>query len=55
MPSELERLYAQVTAQADRTKTVDDDQLAAIIREQMATPLAIGAAAATLRGNTACH
>ena len=33
---ELERLYAKVTALADRTKTVDDDQLAAIIREEIA-------------------
>jgi 2-isopropylmalate synthase len=52
---ELERLYARVTAQADRTKTVDDDQLASIIREQLATPLAIGAATGAHRGNTTCH
>ena len=54
---ELERLYARVTAQADRTKTVDDDQLAAIIRDEMAAPLAISATAATrtTRRNTACH
>ncbi|MEO8679210.1 MAG: 2-isopropylmalate synthase [Vicinamibacterales bacterium] len=52
---ELERLYTRVTAQADRTKTVDDDQLAAIIREEMGSPLAIGATAATHRGTTACH
>ena len=40
---ELERLYAKVTALADRTKTVDDEQLANIIREELATPLAVGA------------
>ena len=33
---ELERLYVRVTALADRTKTVDDEQLAAIIREELA-------------------
>jgi 2-isopropylmalate synthase len=51
---ELERLYARVTAQADRTKTVDDDQLAAIIREEMsAVPLAAGAG--PRRGDVTCH
>ena len=33
---ELERLYTKVTALADKTKTVNDDQLAAIIREEVA-------------------
>ncbi len=51
---ELERLYTKVTALADRTKTVDDDQLAAIIRDELA-PLAVGAAAAAGRGDAACH
>jgi 2-isopropylmalate synthase len=51
---ELERLYARVTAVADRTKSVDDDQLAAIIREEIAAPLAVGAAAAR-RGDVTCH
>ncbi len=49
---ELERLYTKVTALADRTKTVDDDQLAAIIREELA-PMAVGAAAGA--GDAACH
>jgi 2-isopropylmalate synthase len=58
---ELERLYARVTAQADRTKTVSDEQLAAIIREEMsAVPMAAGAAAGSGRsvrgrGDAACH
>src|SRR6478735_9399189 len=42
---ELERLYIKVTALADRTKSVDDDQLAAIIREELATALPVGAGA----------
>ena len=42
---ELQRLYVKVTAMADRTKTVDDEQLTAIIREELAAPLAIGAGA----------
>jgi 2-isopropylmalate synthase len=50
---ELERLYARVTAVADRTKTVDDTQLAAIIQEELGTVLA--GAGATRRGDTACH
>lgn len=33
--AELERLYTRVTALADRTKSVDDDQLATVIREEM--------------------
>ena len=33
--ADLERLYTRVTALADRTKSVDDDQLAAVIREEM--------------------
>jgi 2-isopropylmalate synthase len=52
---ELERLYVRVTAVADRTKTVDDDQLAAIIREELPTALALGAVAGTGRGDVACH
>ena len=51
---ELERLYARVTALADRTKTVDDAQLATIIREELA-PLAVGAVAGAGRGDAACH
>ena len=35
---ELERLYRKVTALADRTKTVNDDQLTAIIREELEAP-----------------
>jgi 2-isopropylmalate synthase len=50
---ELERLYARVTALADRTKSVDDDQLAAIIREEAAVPLALGSGMG--RGDAACH
>jgi 2-isopropylmalate synthase len=37
---ELERLYVKVTALADRTKTVDDEALSAIIREELAAQLA---------------
>jgi 2-isopropylmalate synthase len=51
---ELERLYTKVTALADRTKTVDDDQLAAIIRDDM-TAFAVGRGAASRRGDAACH
>jgi 2-isopropylmalate synthase len=51
---ELERLYVRVTALADRTKSIDDDQLAAIIREEMAAPLAVGAAAGG-RKDATCH
>jgi 2-isopropylmalate synthase len=50
---QLERLYVKVTALADRTKTVDDDQLSAIIREELEAALAIGAGAS--RGDAACH
>jgi 2-isopropylmalate synthase len=46
---ELERLYLKVTALADRTKTVDDEQLAAVIREELATVLAVGAGAGSGR------
>jgi 2-isopropylmalate synthase len=35
---ELQRLYHKVTALADRTKAVDDDQLTAIIREELEAP-----------------
>jgi 2-isopropylmalate synthase len=31
---DLERVYRQVTALADRSKTVNDEQLAAIVREE---------------------
>ena len=41
---ELERLYHKVTALADRTKTVEDEQLTAIIREELASAMPIGAA-----------
>jgi 2-isopropylmalate synthase len=51
---ELERLYVRVTALADRTKSVDDDQLAAIIREELA-PIALGAGAGAKRGDATCH
>ena len=51
---ELERLYIKVTALADRTKSVDDDQLAAIIRDEMA-PLTVAAAAGSRSGDVACH
>ena len=51
---ELERLYTRVTALADRTKTVDDTQLTAIIREELPTALAAAGAAAG-RGDTTCH
>jgi 2-isopropylmalate synthase len=51
---ELERLYIRVTALADRTKSVDDDQLSAIIREELATALA-GAATGAGRGDATCH
>ncbi|HYB94386.1 MAG TPA: 2-isopropylmalate synthase [Vicinamibacterales bacterium] len=50
---ELEQLYLRVTALADRTKSVDDEQLAQIIREEMAAALAMGAGAT--RGDAACH
>jgi 2-isopropylmalate synthase len=50
---ELERLYAKVTAFADRTKTVNDEQLAAIIRDELTTALPVGAGAGS--GDAACH
>ncbi len=50
---ELERLYVRVTALADRTKAVDAEQLTKIIREELATPLTIGAG--TARGDATCH
>jgi 2-isopropylmalate synthase len=43
---ELERLYVKVTALADRTKAVDDEQLTTIIREELAAALPVGAGAA---------
>ena len=52
---QLERMYVRVTALADRTKTVDDEQLSTIIREELATPLAVGAAAGAGRGDVTCH
>jgi 2-isopropylmalate synthase len=51
---ELTRLYARVTALADRTKTVDDAQLTKIIQEELPTALA-GAGAVPGRGDAACH
>src|SRR5918993_1655973 len=50
---QLERLYVKVTALADRTKTVDDEQLTAIIREELEAALAVAAGAS--RGDAACH
>ena len=50
---ELERLYVRVTALADRTKSVDDDQLTAIIRDELNAALAVGAGAT--RGDATCH
>jgi 2-isopropylmalate synthase len=47
---ELERLYVKVTALADRTKAVDDEQLTAIIREELAAALAVGATTSTSAG-----
>jgi 2-isopropylmalate synthase len=41
--SDLERVYRRVTELADRTKTVSDDQLAAIIRDEVGRS-AVGAA-----------
>jgi 2-isopropylmalate synthase len=52
---ELERLYVRVTALADRTKTVDDEQLTNIICEELAAPLAVGAGAGKTRGDVTCH
>ena len=52
---ELERLYLKVTALADRTKTVDDEQLTAIIREELGAALPVGAGAGTGRGDVTCH
>ena len=46
---ELERLYVKVTALADRTKAVDDEQLTVIIREELAAPMAIGTIAGASR------
>jgi 2-isopropylmalate synthase len=52
---ELERLYVRVTALADRTKTVDDDQLTTIIREELAAALSVSAGSPAGRGDVACH
>jgi 2-isopropylmalate synthase len=46
---ELERLYIKVTALADRTKAVEDEQLTIIIREELATAMAVSATAAAGR------
>ena len=51
----LARLYTQVTALADRTKSVDDTQLAAIIRQEISTPVVMGATAGSRRGGAACR
>ena len=48
---ELERLYIKVTALADRTKTVDDEQLTAIIREELARRSRWARAPASARGD----
>jgi 2-isopropylmalate synthase len=50
---ELERLYLRVTALADRTKTVDDDQLTAIIRDELSATIALATGVA--RGDATCH
>ena len=50
---ELERLYIRVTALADRTKAVDDDALASIIREELAAALSVGAGAGAGTGTGA--
>jgi len=52
---ELERLYVRVTALADRTKSVDDEQLATIIRDELGAPIALGAGAGSKRGDATCH
>jgi 2-isopropylmalate synthase len=52
---ELERLYVRVTALADRTKSVDDDQLTAIIRDELPTAIGLGAGAGSARGDATCH
>jgi 2-isopropylmalate synthase len=46
---DLERLYVRVTALADRTKTVDDEQLNTIIRDELA-PMAFSAGAGASAG-----
>jgi 2-isopropylmalate synthase len=46
---ELERLYIKVTALADRTKAVEDEQLTTIIREELAVPIVVAATAAAGR------
>ena len=46
---QLERLYIRVTALADRTKAVEDEQLTIIIREELATPMTVIAGAASSR------
>ena len=51
---ELERLYLKVTALADRTKSVNDEQLAAIIGEEMGTP-AVSAAMGSRGRDAVCH
>jgi 2-isopropylmalate synthase len=40
-PSELERLYKRVTALADRSKSVSDEQLAGAIREELGSPVTV--------------
>jgi len=52
---ELQRLYVRVTALADRIKAVDDEQLTAIIREELATPAAMGAGAHLKTTDVTCH
>src|SRR5690349_20323500 len=51
---ELERLYTRVTALADRTKSVDDEQLTHIIREELAAVIPVGAGSGELK-DAACH
>ncbi len=45
---ELDRLYVRVTALADRTKSVDDTQLAAMVHEELGLPLLGHGATASL-------
>jgi len=44
-----------VTALADRTKSVDDEQLTTIIREELAPSVTVGTGAGAGRGDVTCH
>ncbi len=52
---QLEQLYRKVTALADRTKTVDDEQLNTIIREELAGGIPVGAGAGREIKDATCH